>query len=124
MNRRQKNKLAHYFARRWLEEVFTQCRRIEGFLRHLRMSGHLNCRYTSFDFDEQRYKAESFLRIATNMAMVLDEQEFFEVWDRLGQMIYEEGSNHGDEFNEIYGKHDREKGKEERTKGRRPRRAS
>lgn len=40
-----KTKYTIYFARRWLEEVLTQCRRMEGFLNHLRRDAHLNSRY-------------------------------------------------------------------------------
>ena len=76
MNKNQRAKHTIYFARRWLEEEFTQCRRIKGFLHYLRTCGHLHSRYTSFVFDEKKYTVENLLRIEVNKAMELDETEF------------------------------------------------
>ena len=63
MNKYNRARKSIYFARRWLEEEFTQCRRIKGFLHFLRTSGHLHSRYTSFEFDEKKYTVENLLRI-------------------------------------------------------------
>jgi len=116
MNRHHESKYSVFFARRWLEEVLIQCRRMKGFLHFLRKVGHLHYRYTSFDIDEKKYTVENFLRIEVNMAMVLDESEFYKNWSKLGRMIYDLANNNGDEFNE---KHEKRKyrSKEESTAG-------
>ncbi len=108
MNKYNRARKSIYFARRWLEEEFTQCRRIKGFLHFLRTSGHLHSRYTSFEFDEKKYTVENLLRIEVNKAMELDEKAYFEHWNRLGKMVYDFANEHGDEFNEQYGKKENE----------------
>lgn len=105
MNKIKSTKNTIYFARRWLEEEFTQCRGIKGFLRFLRTNGHLHWRYTSFDFDEKKYKVEHLLRIEVNKAMELDETQFLKYWIHLGKIIYVFANEHGDEFNKMYENH-------------------
>ena len=97
-----KTKYTIYFARRWLEEVLTQCRRMEGFLNHLRRDAHLNSRYTSLDFDVKKYTIEKFLRIEVNIAKEFDKEEFYEHWQHLGDMIHNLAIKHGDQFNRQY----------------------
>ena len=106
MNKNNRAIHSIYFARRWLEEEFTQCRRIKGFLHFLRTSGHLHSRYTSFEFDEKKYTVENLLRIEVNKAMELDETAYLEHWNRLGRMVYEFANMHGDEFNKQYGRNE------------------
>ena len=109
MNNKQTDKHSAYFARQWLEEMLTMCRGIKGFLYHLRISGHMSWRTTSFDKTSSHLTIEVFLRIMVNLAMVRTKGEFFERWNRLGNMIYAFANEHGDEFNEQYAKHNNPK---------------
>ena len=109
MNNKQTDKHSVYFARQWLEELLTMCRRTKGFLYHLRRSGHMSYRKTSFDNTADHLTIEDFLRFMVNMAMVHTAEEFFKYWNILGEMIYEYANEHGDEFNEQYAKHNKPK---------------
>jgi len=89
------------FTRQWLDVVLSHCRRMRGFLLHLRTKGHLNPRYTSFD-DKHKLDVEKFLRIEINLSMMMDRDEYFKHWTEMGTMIYEFANEYGDEFNKIY----------------------
>ena len=45
------------------------------------------------------------LRLLVNLAMCLTRKEWGELWQKLGNIIYEMGENHGDEYNESNRRH-------------------
>jgi hypothetical protein len=104
MTNKPSKKYTIYFARQWLEEVLTMCRAFRGFLYHLRTSGHLNSRYTAMDCEVSEMTVENLLRIEVNLAMQMDEKDFYQHWEQLGRMIYLFADEHGDEFNRQYSK--------------------
>ena len=93
MNNKQTDKHTVYFARQWLEEVLTMCRKTKGFLYHMRTSGHMSY----------------YLRIEINLAMIDTEEDYLKHWMDLGKMIYQFASEYGDEFNEQYAKQQKPK---------------
>lgn len=101
MNKQHKTEHTINFTRQWLDVVLSHCRRMRGFLLHLRTKGHLNPRYTSLD-DKIMLDVETFLRIEVNLSMVMDRDEYFKHWTEMGTMIYEFANEYGDEFNKIY----------------------
>jgi len=70
----------------------------------LRTSGHLNSRYTAMDCEVSEMTVENLLRIEVNLAMQMDEKDFYQHWEQLGRMIYLFADEHGDEFNRQYSK--------------------
>ena len=107
MSKGQKSECVISFPRRWLAEVLTQCRAVGGLLHQLRKGAGLHPRYTQFDADETM-TLDKFIRIEINKGMLQDHSDFMNDWNILGEMFYEFGNEHGDEFNK---QHKRKKSK-------------
>ena len=109
MNNKQRDKHIVYFARQWLEEVLTMCRKTKGFLYHMRTSGHMSYRKTLFNISPGKVSIEDYLRIEINLAMIDTEDDYLRHWTDLGKMIYQFASEYGDLFNEQYAKQQKPK---------------
>ena len=96
MSKGQKSERTTFFPRRWLNIVLTQCRAVGGLLRHLRMAAGLHPRYTKPD---GHITLDQFIRIELNKGMLQTHGDFMRDWDILGELLYEFGNEHGDEFN-------------------------
>ena len=96
MSKGQKSERTTSFPRRWLNITLTQCRAVGGLLRHLRMAAGLHPRYTKPD---AHITLDQFIRIELNKGMLQDHSDFMHDWDILGELLYEFGNEHGDEFN-------------------------
>jgi hypothetical protein len=102
MKHREHDHIA-FFPRRWLAEVLTHCRTVDGLLQLLRTGGGLHPRYTKID-DGHDLSVENFVRIEVNKAMIQDYESFMKQWNDLGKMIYDFGDKNGDKFNKQYKK--------------------
>ena len=109
MNNKQTDKHTVYFARQWLEEVLTMCRKTKGFLYHMRTSGHMSYRKTLFNISPGKVSIEDYLRIEINLAMVDTEEDYLKHWTDLGKKIYQFANEYGDQFNEQYAKQQKPK---------------
>lgn len=96
MSKGQKVERIICFPRLWQNIVLTQCRAVGGLLRHLRMAAGLHPRYTKPD---AHITLDQFIRIELNKGMLQDHSDFMHDWDILGELLYEFGNEHGDEFN-------------------------
>ena len=95
MSKGQKVERIICFPQQWLNVVLTQCRAVGGLLRHLRMAAGLHPRYTKPD---AHITLDQFIRIELNKGMLQDHSDFMHDWDILGELLYEFGYEHGDEF--------------------------